>query len=61
MYFLSQHVVLGVGGARQLWDEEYSEAPAIQLPEPKTRAAKQRLHQTRGSTAPILALVRTTL
>ena len=58
----SQHVVLGVGGARDFWDPSEQEFHTpLEIPEPKTRAAKQKvLEQESGaqiSTDPLLTLV----
>jgi hypothetical protein len=56
-------VVLGVGGARDFWDPDEQEFHApLEMPEPKTRAAKQKvLEQETGTSlgnAPLLTLVR---
>ena len=57
-----QHVVLGVGGARDFWDpSEQDFHTPLEMPEPKTRAAKQKvLEQESGpqlSGDPLLTLV----
>ena len=55
-------MVLGVGGARDFWDPSEQEFHTpLEIPEPKTRAAKQKvLEQESGvqiSTDPLLTLV----
>lgn len=57
-----QHVVLGVGGATDIWDpDEQDFLTPTEIPEPKTRAAKQKLlEQEAGGqlNLPLLTLVR---